>query len=306
MGILKETPITKMDHEVVMSLMDMMAAYTSKATKMADIAWTSLDDFMRHASDYITGSNWKEFQKDVKSEYPVLEGKLNEAKYNFSKMYPNSTDLERDIVAWYRSLKKDVGEKYATEMRADLVEVLMKEGKLNEDILDDAKAALENEYDWTNIEFEGDLSVRFDYDRGKNSMWVNKSGSISGNVPSRNARSVWKALDKLGLKENKLTEVYNTEDATMAFTDELNDEGITAEIFDAEGDGRSVKAQFTNKKWDDGVPVTKYLSRGGYKSVSTPRGGFRVIETSEFWYYEIDGGWAAVNRKKNGTPPFEY
>jgi hypothetical protein len=107
-------------------------------------------------------------------------------------------------------------------------------------------------------------------------------------------------------EKGEILEAYNTEDATMAFTDELNDEGITAEIFDAEGDGRSVKAQFTNKKWDDGVPVTKYLSRGGYKSVSTPRGGFRVIETSEFWYYEIDGGWAAVNRKKNGTPPFEY
>jgi len=80
------------------------------------------------------------------------------------------------------------------------------EGKLNEDILDDAKAALENEYDWTNIEFEGDLSVRFDYDRGQNSMWVNKSGTISGNVPSRNARGVWKVLDKLGLKESKVNE----------------------------------------------------------------------------------------------------
>ncbi len=84
--------------------------------------------------------------------------------------------------------------------------------KLNEDILDDAKAALENEYDWTNIEFEGDLSVRFDYDRGRNSMWVNKSGSISGNVPSRNARGVWKALDKLGLKESKLNEGFKKGD----------------------------------------------------------------------------------------------
>ena len=63
---------------------------------------------------------------------PMLTEELNEAKYNISKMYPNSTDLERDIVAWYRSLKKDVSEKYAKEMRADLVKVLMKEGKLNE------------------------------------------------------------------------------------------------------------------------------------------------------------------------------
>ena len=82
----------------------------------------------------------------------------------------------------------------------------LEESKINEDILDDARDALENEYDWTNVEFEGNFSVRFDYDRGQNSMWVNSDGTISGNVPSRNARGVWKALDKLGLKENKLTE----------------------------------------------------------------------------------------------------
>ena len=67
MGILKETPVTQMDHEVVMELINMMGAYTSKANPMADIQWTSLDDFMQHASDYITGSAWKQFQKDVKS-----------------------------------------------------------------------------------------------------------------------------------------------------------------------------------------------------------------------------------------------
>ena len=73
MGILKETPITKMDHEVVMSLMDMMAAYTSKATPLADTAWTSLDSFMSAASDYITGSDWKRFEKSVKKEFPKLK-----------------------------------------------------------------------------------------------------------------------------------------------------------------------------------------------------------------------------------------
>jgi hypothetical protein len=68
----------------------------------------------------------------IKLKNILTEGKVNEAKNDFSKMYPNSTDLENDIVAWYRSLKKDVGEKYAKEMRADLVKVLMKEGKVNE------------------------------------------------------------------------------------------------------------------------------------------------------------------------------
>lgn len=71
-GILKSTPITKMNHEVVISLMDMMAAYTSKATPMANTAWRSLKDFMQNASDYIKGSDWKRFEKDVKSEYPRL------------------------------------------------------------------------------------------------------------------------------------------------------------------------------------------------------------------------------------------
>jgi hypothetical protein len=73
MGILKETPITKMDHEVVMSLMDMMASYTSKANPLANTAWTSLDSFMNAASDYITGSDWKRFEKSVKKEFPKLK-----------------------------------------------------------------------------------------------------------------------------------------------------------------------------------------------------------------------------------------
>jgi len=71
-GILKSTPVTKMNHDVVMSLMDMMASYTSKATPLANQAWTSLDDFMQHAADFITGSSWKKFQNDVKKKYPKL------------------------------------------------------------------------------------------------------------------------------------------------------------------------------------------------------------------------------------------
>ena len=104
-----------------------------------------------------------------------------------------------------------------------------------------------------------------------------------------------------GMQENKLNESPMDE-----FTKELNGENIKAKIYTATGDGRSVEAQFTNKKWDDGVPVTKYLTRGGSKSVKTPKGKFKVIETEKFWYYEIKNGWVAVSTKKYGTPPFEY
>jgi len=162
------------------------------------------------------GSNEKEWVQD---EYDNMSWDLSNSNegltikeemvdYDFSK-----EELIRVIKQLKRGASTEVGmikafeKALGRELTDDEIRGFkLKESKLNEDILDDAKAALENEYDWTNIEFEGDLSVRFDYDRGKNSMWVNKSGSISGNVPSRNARSVWKALDKLGLKENKLTE----------------------------------------------------------------------------------------------------
>lgn len=103
-----------------------------------------------------------------------------------------------------------------------------------------------------------------------------------------------------------MDEAVITESPIDEFTKELNGENIKAKVYTATGDGKTVEAQFTNKKWDDGVPVTKYLTRGGNKSVKTPKGKFKVIETEKFWYYEIKNGWAAVSTKKYGTPPFEY
>ena len=108
------------------------------------------------------------------------------------------------------------------------------------------------------------------------------------------------------LPRHWLAESVVTEAAIDVFADEMNDEGVVAGIFDAVGDGRKVDGQFTKKKWDDGVPVTKYFSRGGIKTIATPKGKFQIIETPTFWYYEINKGWAAINKIEHGTPPFEY
>ena len=75
MGIIAKPPVTKMSHDVVIDLMDMMAGYTSDANPMADIEWNSLASFMNAASDYITGSDFKRFEKDVENKYPLLEGR---------------------------------------------------------------------------------------------------------------------------------------------------------------------------------------------------------------------------------------
>jgi hypothetical protein len=104
---------------------------------------------------------------------------------------------------------------------------------------------------------------------------------------------------------NKTNESVN-EDAVKSFNDELNGENIKAKTYAATGDGSTIEAQFTKKKWNDGVPVTKELTRGGKKSIKTPRGKFKLIETDKFWYYEINNGWAAVSKKQYSTPPFEF
>ncbi len=117
-----------------------------------------------------------------------------------------------------------------------------------------------------------------------------------------NTNDAKKAKQILGLDESKL----NEEGAIDIFTKDMNDEGTTADIFDAVGDGKTVKGQFTKKKWNDGVPVTKHLSRGGYNDIKTPKGKFQLIESPTFWYYEINNGWAAINKSEYGTPPFEY
>ena len=115
-----------------------------------------------------------------------------------------------------------------------------------------------------------------------------------------------RTVSAVAFEHSKLHEGKLTEDAVASFTKELNGERIKAKVYTATGDGKTVEAQFTNKKWEDGVPVTKNLTRGGYKSLKTPRGKFKVIETDKFFYYEINNGWAAVSRKRYTTPPFEY
>ena len=73
MGMIAQPPVTDMSPEVVADLMDMMAGYTSDANPLADVQWNSLDSFMKAASDYIKGSNFKKFQKSVEKKYPLLE-----------------------------------------------------------------------------------------------------------------------------------------------------------------------------------------------------------------------------------------
>jgi hypothetical protein len=83
-------------------------------------------------------------------------------------------------------------------------------------------------------------------------------------------------------------------------------EGKQADIYLANFTGRIFKAQLTDKTQDDGVPVTKNFTRGGYKDVNIKKGQHYIIEGDTFWYFRIGRTWYAVKRADYETPPFEY
>ncbi len=89
------------------------------------------------------------------------------------------------------------------------------------------------------------------------------------------------------------------------FANDEKEEGKQADIYLATFDGRSFKAQSTDKTWDDGAPVTKNFTRNGYKNVSI-KGQHYIIEGDTFWYFRVGRNWHAVKRADYGTPPFEY
>lgn len=89
------------------------------------------------------------------------------------------------------------------------------------------------------------------------------------------------------------------------FQKDEKSEGKQADIYLAKFTGKSFKAQSTDKTWDDGVPVTKNFTRGGYKEVKIS-GEHYIIEGDTFWYFRVGRTWYAVKRADYGTPPFEY
>ena len=91
----------------------------------------------------------------------------------------------------------------------------------------------------------------------------------------------------------------------VQFAEDEKSEGKNAEIYLAKFSGNSINAQSTTKTWDDGVPVTKYFTRGGYKKIS-PKGEYYIIESDKWWYFCIKSVWYAVKREEYSTPPFEY
>ena len=85
-------------------------------------------------------------------------------------------------------------------------------------------------------------------------------------------------------------------------------EDLDAVAHDATSDGKtSVKVQSTDKTWDDGVPVLKYIARSSKMNMKLPK-KFIVVDDEKYgwWYFEVNGIWYGIDQDKYGTPPFDY
>lgn len=107
------------------------------------------------------------------------------------------------------------------------------------------------------------------------------------------------------ITESTIEEGFNT--AVNQLAKDEQEEGHDAKVFLGKFDGKTFKAQSTTKTWDDGVPVMKNFTRGGFKEVSL-NGEFQLVDSDRGWWY-IQGPrntWYAVKQADYGTPPFEY
>ena len=112
-------------------------------------------------------------------------------------------------------------------------------------------------------------------------------------------------IDDVGLTVMMAKESFITEKAKDS-TEQLGID-LEAMVHDATSNGMTAKVQSTDKVWDDGVPVLKYIARSSKKSMKLPK-KFKVVDDTEYgwWYFEDRGTWYGIDQDDYGTPPFEY
>ena len=111
-------------------------------------------------------------------------------------------------------------------------------------------------------------------------------------------------IEPVDLDEDK-NESINEVKPTAGPIDTLAND-IGGKVYMATGGG-TAEAQSTNKTWDDGVPVLKYIARAKKQRVKLPK-KFRVVVDEKYgWFYYFDKGkWYGIDKDKYSTPPFEY
>ncbi len=143
-----------------------------------------------------------------------------------------------------------------------------------------------------------------DFKKGENIAAVSKSGK--GNFKIEDINDFKKYPTKDWNYAYIVKEGILTEDVWKSFIDDIPG-GKLHTAYNSEK-RKTVQARKTDKVWDDGVPVLKYIARASKKPSPLPAGKFKIIEDNKYgwWYYQVGRTWYGIQQKDYGTPPFEY
>jgi len=222
--------------------------------------------------------NIERFKEILKEE---VEAAINEA--SITRRFSKAVEAYRTIQLKQQDLrKKFVGEKDPKKKEA-LKKALIDLHKKVQKAESDFNAALKIEP----VDLDEDKNEGFASDAQRRAAF---------------ARG-YKAKGKKGKK--KKNESINEVKPTAGPIDTLAND-IGGKVYMATGGG-TAEAQSTNKTWDDGVPVLKYIARARKERVKLPK-KFRVVVDEKYgWFYYFDKGkWYGIDKDKYGTPPFEY
>jgi len=136
-------------------------------------------------------------------------------------------------------------------------------------------------------------------------LWANihakrKRGEKPAHKNSKAHKSAVKAAKAINKNESVNEDVFKTFQA--------DDSAFKLHMATNTENRKSVNARKTDKTFDDGVPVLKYIARAPKKDSPLPKGKFKIIEDNKhgWWYYLNKGTWYGIQQKDYGTPPFEY
>ena len=222
--------------------------------------------------------NIERFKEILKEE---VEAAINEA--SITRRFSKAVEAYRTIQLKQQDLrKKFVGEKDPKKKEA-----------LKQSLIDLHKKVQKAESD-----FNAALRIEpVDLDEDKNEGFASDAQRRAAFARG------YKAKGKKGKK--KKNESINEVKPTAGPIDTLAND-IGGKVYMATGGG-TAEAQSTNKTWDDGVPVLKYIARAKKQRVKLPK-KFRVVVDEKYgWFYYFDKGkWYGIDKDKYGTPPFEY
>tara|TARA_R100001015_G_C4631074_1_gene193278 strand:- start:1474 stop:2349 length:876 start_codon:yes stop_codon:yes gene_type:complete len=198
---------------------------------------------------------------------------------------------------------------------------MMNENKLNE--LDDnegqmAKAQLERSMEYSKMIYDFMIDFGGDSDKLQFPAWVQSKLTKSMDY----LQSVYNYLDgkdgladdPSALRKKQESHVYGHDDEDSELNEDVfksflrDDPAFKLYTAKNTDNRKSVMARKTDKTFDDGVPVLKFIARAPKKPAPLPKGSFKIIEDNKhgWWYYQVGSTWYGIRQKDYGTPPFEY